>query len=336
MHPPHDSGGFGHPPDTVAGAMNRLPALTKLVFSRLRRVFATGDQRDVEILALRHQLIVLQRQIERTQFTETARTILAMLSSVLDRRRLAEVFLIVRPDTVIGWRRRLVARHWTQPPAAKRGRPPIEPEIRVLVIRLAEENPDSGYWRIHGEVHRLGHQVADSAGCSSSTSTTTITTAPPRHQPTCTQRHDRRRADPPRPADPTTRHVRQAHQRVPRSSLNNHTGRPDLARDQVQRATASITRRRLGPIRRESGRRRVLGTDRTQAAHPAGARTEDRQEPDASRHRRRRHRSRGRPSRCSRRSPRDGRPAPRARHQLDPHGRPEGNEFCVCDGGTGH
>lgn len=51
--------------------MNPLPAITKLVLSRLRWVFATGDQRDAEILALRHQLIVLQRQIERAQFTET-------------------------------------------------------------------------------------------------------------------------------------------------------------------------------------------------------------------------------------------------------------------------
>jgi putative transposase len=149
-------------PDTVAGAMNPLPAITKLVLSRLRWVFATGDQRDAEILALRHQLLVLQRQIDRAQFTETDRTILAMLSGVFDRRRLADVFLIVKPATVIGWHRRLVARHWTQPPTAKRGRPPIEPEVRRLIIRLAGENPNWGYRRIHGELTRLGHRVAAS------------------------------------------------------------------------------------------------------------------------------------------------------------------------------
>ena len=138
----HDSGGFGHLPDTVAGVMNPLPALTKLVLSRLRWVFATGDQRDAEILALRHQLLVLQRQIDRAQFTETDRTILAMLPEVFDRRRLADVFLIVKPATVIGWHRRLIARHWTQSPTAKRGRPPIDPEIRRPTIRLAAENPN--------------------------------------------------------------------------------------------------------------------------------------------------------------------------------------------------
>ncbi len=83
-------------------AVKPLPALTKLVLSRLRRVFATGYQRDAEILALRHQLLVLQRQIERAKFTETDRTILALPSGVFARRRLAEVFLIVQPGTVIG------------------------------------------------------------------------------------------------------------------------------------------------------------------------------------------------------------------------------------------
>jgi len=162
MRLPHDSGGFGPGPDTVVRAMNPFPALTRLVFSRLRWVFATGDQRDAEILALRHQLIALQRQIERAKFTETDRTILALLSSVFDRKRLADVFLIVRPATVIGWHRRLVARHWTQPPTANRGRPPIEPELRQLVIRLAGENPTWGYRRIHGELCRLGHTIAAS------------------------------------------------------------------------------------------------------------------------------------------------------------------------------
>ncbi|HMS13151.1 MAG: hypothetical protein V9E99_17920 [Microthrixaceae bacterium] len=70
-------------------------------------MFATGDRRDAQILALRHQLIVLQRQIDRAQFTEPDRTILTMLAGVFDRRRLGEVFLIVKPATVIGWHRRL-------------------------------------------------------------------------------------------------------------------------------------------------------------------------------------------------------------------------------------
>ena len=85
-----------------------------------------------------------------------------MLAGALDHRRLAEVFLIVRPETVHGWHRRLVNRHWTQPPTRTTGRPPIDPEIRALIIRLATENPGWGYRRIHGELHRLDNDVAAS------------------------------------------------------------------------------------------------------------------------------------------------------------------------------
>jgi len=136
--------------------------LARLALARFRWFYATGDERDAEILALRHQVLVLQRQINRAQFTGTDRTILALLASVLNRRRLADVFLIVRPETVIGWHRRFVARHWTQPPTAKAGRPPIDPELRKLIIRLARDNPGWGYRRIHGELARLGHKIAAS------------------------------------------------------------------------------------------------------------------------------------------------------------------------------
>jgi transposase len=86
-----------------------------------------------------------------------------VLAGVFDRRRLAVVMLIVKPATVIGWHRRLVARHWTQPPSRKRGRPAIESELRKLVIRLARENPTWGYRRLHGELSRLGRSISASS-----------------------------------------------------------------------------------------------------------------------------------------------------------------------------
>jgi len=75
--------------------VNVIPTVARLVVTRLRWLLATGDQRDAEILALRHQVLVLQRQVTRPRFTETDRTVLAAISTVLDRRRLGEVFLIV-------------------------------------------------------------------------------------------------------------------------------------------------------------------------------------------------------------------------------------------------
>jgi len=88
-------------------------------------LFASGDARDAEILALRHQVLVLQRQITRAQFNESDRTILALLTSVMGRDRRGRVLMIVRPATVIAWHRRLVARRWTQPPASQVDRPSI-------------------------------------------------------------------------------------------------------------------------------------------------------------------------------------------------------------------
>ena len=141
--------------------MNLVVSIARLVVTRLGWLFASGDERDAEILALRHQVLVLRRQVPHPRFTETDRTILAALSTVFDRGRLAQILLIVKPETVIGWHRRLVARRWTQPP--KRARPPVHAEIRRLALRVANENPTWGYRRVHGEVSRLGYRVA--CGC---------------------------------------------------------------------------------------------------------------------------------------------------------------------------
>jgi putative transposase len=140
-----------------------LPSLARLVLTRIGWVFATGDSRDAEILALRHQILVLQRQVDRPSFNETDRTILALLSNTRDHTQRAATFLIVQPATVLRRHRRLVARHRTQPPTPKTGRPPIDPELRSLTIRLANDNPDWGYRLIHGELARLGHKLAASA-----------------------------------------------------------------------------------------------------------------------------------------------------------------------------
>ena len=57
--------------------MNLIKTIRQLVIGRLRWLIATGDERDAEILALRHQILVLQRQVDRPLFTDTDRTILA-------------------------------------------------------------------------------------------------------------------------------------------------------------------------------------------------------------------------------------------------------------------
>ena len=63
---------------------------------------------------------------------------------------------MVQPQTVLVWRRRLVARRWAYPARRSRGRPPTEADLAQLTVRLASENATRGYRRAHGELVGLG------------------------------------------------------------------------------------------------------------------------------------------------------------------------------------
>jgi putative transposase len=98
------------------------------------------DAKEIEIMVLRHQLHVLNRQVRRPGLKPHDRALLAAASRILPKKRRASLF--VRPETVMRWHRALVARHWTYPRPA--GRPPKAMKIRRLVVRLAEENATWG------------------------------------------------------------------------------------------------------------------------------------------------------------------------------------------------
>jgi hypothetical protein len=122
--------------------------------------FRAADDKDVEILVLRHQLSVLRRQVDRPQFDNPDLALLAVLSAALPRWRWPQVF-VVQPATVLAWHRRLVARRWTYP-RRSRGRPATSTTLARLILQLAGENPTCGYRRIHGELVGLGYRVAPS------------------------------------------------------------------------------------------------------------------------------------------------------------------------------
>ncbi|MEU9546672.1 integrase core domain-containing protein [Streptomyces mirabilis] len=132
-------------------------------FAFLRLLPMSDRDKGIEILALRHQLLVLQRQVGKPTFTDTDRAVLAGLLHHLPMDKLRHLLLLVRPDTVLRWHRDLLKRrHAATCMAKRRGRPPTIRSIRALVLRLAHENSSWGYRRIHGELAALGIQVAAS------------------------------------------------------------------------------------------------------------------------------------------------------------------------------
>jgi hypothetical protein len=113
------------------------------------------DAKDVEIPVLRHQLLVLHRQVTRPRYTPTDRLVLATLAKLLPRNRWP-IFLVT-PSTLLRWHRELIRRRWTYPTNGRRRG--LDPEVIDLVLRLARENTRWGYVRIVGEWRKLGVRV---------------------------------------------------------------------------------------------------------------------------------------------------------------------------------
>ena len=122
---------------------------------RLRRM--SDAAKDVEVLVLRHQLAVLNRQARRPRFKPADRALLALLGRLLPRERWSA--FVVSPSTVLRWHRNAVRRRWTYPHRHP-GRPGLDPAVVALIVRLARENRRWGYIRIKGELTKVGVMVS--------------------------------------------------------------------------------------------------------------------------------------------------------------------------------
>src|SRR5258705_4125362 len=121
--------------------------------------------KDTEILVPRHQIVVLQRQLgaQKPRFRPSDRALLGALLHRMPQDVLRRLELLVRPDTILRWHRDLIARRHAVASRPRRpGRPRTLRSIRLLVLRLARENPSWGYRRLHGELLVPGVKIAAS------------------------------------------------------------------------------------------------------------------------------------------------------------------------------
>ena len=139
--------------------------LLYLIFARLCGWLAllprSDNDKNTEILVLRHQIAVLQRQVSSPRLSWADRAVLAALTQRLSAARRRRLSLIIIPRTLLRWHAELVKRHWTYR-HRRPGRPRTGPAIRRLALEMARDNPTWGYRRICGELTGLGYKIASS------------------------------------------------------------------------------------------------------------------------------------------------------------------------------
>jgi transposase InsO family protein len=137
-------------------------ALLCLFLTLFASPFKSKSRLEAENAALRHQLTVLRRRLRgRVQLTNGDRLFFVQLyrwfPSVL------RAITIIRPETLVRWHRAGFRRYWSWKSRSVGGRPQIAADLRVLIRRMSVDNPLWGAPRIHGELLKLGFEVAQSS-----------------------------------------------------------------------------------------------------------------------------------------------------------------------------
>jgi hypothetical protein len=136
-------------------------ALICFVLALLASPFKSKSRPEAENALLRHQLIVLRRKVRgRAQPTNNDRWFLVQIYRWFPS--ILKVVMIVQPETLVRWHRAGFRRYWRWKSNSQRGRPRIEIELHALIRQMSTENQLSGGPRIHGELLKLGFEVAQS------------------------------------------------------------------------------------------------------------------------------------------------------------------------------
>lgn len=139
----------------MMGLLFLLLAFLTLPFKSKRRLQA-------ENVILRHQLSVLRRKVRgRVKLTNSDRWFLVQLYRWFPS--ILQALTIVKPETLIRWHRAGFRCYWRWKSRPRGGRPQVEEDLRALIRKVSMENPLWGAPRIHGELLKLGFQVAQSS-----------------------------------------------------------------------------------------------------------------------------------------------------------------------------
>ena len=144
----------------ISASSEAMLAILHLLGTFVVNLFRSRRRLEVENLFLRHQLnIALRRAPHRLRLHRSDRALTVwtrVWPSLLDLSR------IVQPDTILRWHRAGFRAYWRWKSRSQSGRPKIEPELRELIRRMSKENPLWGAPRIHGELLKLGFEIAES------------------------------------------------------------------------------------------------------------------------------------------------------------------------------
>jgi transposase InsO family protein len=130
------------------------------LLSSVPACFRTRAALQAEILALRHQLLVLQRSSRghKLRLSSADRALWVWLSHVWAEWRSA--LIIVKPETVIAWHRQGFRLYWRWKSGYRSGRPSVSSEVADIIRRMSLANAGWGAPRIHGELLKLGIQIS--------------------------------------------------------------------------------------------------------------------------------------------------------------------------------